>query len=184
MQKTVSLAVALLLPVLVLAGCGGNNARNILGMDRRAPDAYAVSTYAPLQMPSNLSSLPVPAPGVSRPQEVTPQQMARAATGMAPAQVTSAPSAAEHAMLAKAGPAEANVRVAVNKQAARDADTQSGPLDWMLFWREAPQPGVVVDASAEAKRIQAAKAAGQPVTVTATPVIDETGRLGVAREIK
>jgi hypothetical protein len=174
----------LALAVGVLAGCSSNNARNLLGLERRAPDAYAVSTHAPLEIPNNLNNLPAPAPGVARPQEITAQQMARSATGMGAAQVAAAPSAAEQALLAKAGKADPNVRMAVNAQAAEDADTQNGPLDWMLFWREKPPSGVVVDAKAEAERLKAAKAAGQSVTATPTKSIDETGRLGVAKEIQ
>lgn len=184
MPKIVNLALVVALPLSFLAGCSGNNARNLMGLDRRAPDAYAVTTHAPLEVPANLSSLLPPAPGVARPQDITPQQMARAAAGVGAAQTAAAPSVAEQALLAKAGKADPNVRLSVNAQAAEDADLQQGPLDWMLFWRDKPQPGVVVDAKAEAERLKAAKAAGQPVNVTPTKVIDDSGRLGVAKEIQ
>lgn len=176
-----------LIGLVALAGCGDHgSARQVLGLTREAPDAFAVSTHAPLAVPQNLDTqLPAPQPGMARPQEVSPQSMAQNAmfaTGTtAPA---TAPSAAEQALLQQAGPAEANVRTEVNREAARDAAAVSGPLDWVVFWRSKPQPGLAVDAKAEADRIARARAMGEPVTEGATPVLVESGRLRAPEEIK
>ena len=81
-------------------------------------------------------------------------------------------------MLAKAGPAQADIRREVNRQAREDARSQTGPLDWLVFWRDQSQPGVAVDAKAEAERLARNRQAGQPVTAGATPVVQDTGRKG------
>ncbi len=174
----------LLVALVLLSACSGSSARQIIGLDRRAPDAYAVTTQAPLEVPANLVNLPRPQPGAPRPQDVTAQQMARGALGAGTAVVAPAPSAAEQALLAKLGPTDPNVRRAVTTEAEDDADTQSGPLDWMLFWRDKPEPGVVVDAAAEAARLKAAREQGQSVTATPTPVVEDSGRLSVPKEIQ
>ncbi len=59
--------------LVLLSGCSGvgNNAREVLGMDRRAPDAFSVSTHAPLQVPPNLNAaLPLPQPNIPIPARV------------------------------------------------------------------------------------------------------------------
>lgn len=192
--------------VVLLTGCGqaGSNARELLGMDHKAPDAFSISTHAPLEVPVNLdANLPVPQPGAARPQEITPQSRARTVlTGEAlPAvsgrpEVTvsaldgaaspSAPSAAEQALLQQSGAAavDPNIRARVNAEAAEDVKAQHGPLDWLVFWRDKPRPGVAVDAEAEAARIKANQAGGRAATEGATPVIEDSGRLSVPEEIK
>lgn len=176
--------------LLLLAGCSGDNgsARQVLGLDREGPDAFAVSTHAPLAVPGNLDArLPPPQPGMARPQETSVQQTARSAvfnSGATVATSAVAPSAAEQALLQQVGPADANIRGAVNRQADSDASAQSGALDWALFWRSKPQPGVTVDAKAEAERLARARAAGQAATSGPTPVIEESGRLGAPKEIQ
>ena len=178
--------------LVLLSGCGGvgNNAREVLGMDHRAPDAFSVSTHAPLQVPPNLNAaLPLPQPGAPRPQDVTPQSSARTVLtgGTLPAPVNAAaPSAAERVVLQQAGAAATDpaIRARVNAEAAEDADDQRGSLDWLVFWRPTPRPGVAVNAEAEAARLKANREAGRPVTQGATPVTEDSGRLSVPKEIE
>lgn len=191
MRKSLMIT-ALLLSSALLSACGEHgNARQALGIDRQAPDAFAVSTHAPLAVPGQLNApLPAPQPGAARPQDVSAQSMARSAVfdqapaALPPAAGAAAPSAAEQAMLAKAGPAQADIRREVNRQAREDARSQTGPLDWLVFWRDQSQPGVAVDAKAEAERLARNRQAGQPVTAGATPVVQDTGRLSVPKEIQ
>lgn len=176
--------------VLFLAGCGqvGNNARAMMGLDHQAPDAFAVSTHAPLEVPVNLDApLPPPQPGIGRPQEVTPQSLAHSAiAGTTPIAGMTAPSTAEQALLQQAGASrvDPSIRTQVNSEASADASAQTGPLDWVVFWRDKPRPGVAVDAKAEAERLRAARTAGQSAISGATPVIEDSGRLGVPKEIQ
>ncbi len=178
--------------ILLLSGCGqvGSNARAMMGLDHQAPDAFAVSTHAPLEVPANLNApLPPPQPGAARPQEITPQTLAQSAVvGRTPdsAVAATAPSTAEQALLQQAGATQVNstIRTQVNTEASEDAKAQTGPLDWIAFWRDKPRPGVAVDAKAEAERLRAARAAGQSATQGATPVIEDSGRLSVPKEIQ
>lgn len=175
--------------LLMLSGCSGDNgsARQVLGLDREGPDAFAVSTHAPLAVPQQLDArLPVPQPGMARPQEVSVQQTARGVVfnGDGQAITSSAPSVAERTLLQQAGPVDDNVRAIVNREATKDAAAQHGPLDWALFWRSKVQPGVAVDAPAEAERLARARAAGQAATSGPTPVIEDSGRLGAPEEIQ
>lgn len=173
----------------LLAGCGGQgSARQVLGMERKAPDAFAISPQAPLVMPASLDApLPPPQPGMRRPQDVAPTTQARQilAGGGSVAPQT-APSAAERALLARTGAAntDPSVRNVVNTEAAEDADAQHGSLDFLLFWRKDPAPGVVVDPKAEAERLRRNQTAGKPATEGATPVQEDSGRLGAPREIE
>lgn len=187
-NSTVILAVGSL---MLLAACSGDNgsAREILGLDRKAPDAFAVSTHAPLEVPHNLDAqLPAPQPGLERPQEISVQAAAQSAVFNTPVQrgaaAGTAASAGEQALLQQAGQADPNVRLQVNREAAEDAAAQKGYLDWVAFWRDRPQPGVAVNAAAEAERLKNARAAGQGATSTPTPVIEDSGRLGVPKEIQ
>ncbi len=176
---------------MMLSACGGDNgsARELLGLNRKAPDAFAVSTHAPLEVPQNLNGqLPPPQPGMERPQEVSVSAVAQSAVFNTPVQRgasgAASMSAGEQAMLQQAGTADPNVRMEVNREANEDAAAQKGLMDWAVFWRKSPQAGVAVDAAAEAERLKNARAAGQGATSTPTPVIEDSGRLGVPKEIQ
>ena len=175
------------LAALLLSGCGGTTARQVLGMDKRSPDAFAVSPQQPLEVPADLNTLPRPTPGVARPQGTTAQVKAEAALltgGVTPA---AAQSAGEAVFLQQAGAASASpdIRAIVNKEAAKDARTQTkSPLGWMVFWKPKPEAGVVVDAAAEAERLKQNAASGQSPTTGGTPVREDSGRLSVPERIE
>lgn len=63
----------LVLASLVLSGCGGF--RRAVGLDRRAPDEFAVVKEAPLVIPPDFTLRP-PRAGVPRPQELDAQGQA------------------------------------------------------------------------------------------------------------
>lgn len=181
-------SLLLVLPLL-MAGCGqASSARQVLGMEKKAPDAFSVSPHAPLEVPAslNVASLPKPQPGLTRPQEKPISYQAQTAVLPMPVPTAQTASAAEQALLANAGATQVpdDIRLQVNAEAADDADVQSGPMDFLVFWKKNPEPGVVVNAKAEAERLAKAKAAGQPLTAGATPVKEDSGRLGVPKEIK
>lgn len=179
--RLLSLSSALLAATL-LSGCGESNARQMLGMDRSAPDAFAVSPEQPLVVPADLSHLPPPQPGLGRPNSMTPTRMAQGIVnnGTTPAASTTAPSAAEAALLQQTGAAKVSpaIRAEVNQQAKADAKEQTGGwLTPLVFWRDKPQPGVVVDPAAEAARLKKNAAAGAPATSGGTPVTEDSGRI-------
>lgn len=182
MRKSLSCLAVLVL----LAGCGQTgSARQILGLNREAPDAFSVTTHAPLAVPSNLSApLPLPMPGAARPQETSAVTAAQQAVFNAPQTAAEAPSAAEQALLDRAGSADPHVRAMVNREATEDAADQQGTLDWMFFWRADNKPGIAVDAVAEADRLKQNRAAGKPATEGATPVIEDSGLLGAPEAVQ
>jgi hypothetical protein len=70
------LAVASLCSMTLLSGC--DSVRQVVGLDRRGPDEFAVESRAPLTIPPDFELRP-PAPGASRPQEVSAAERARKA---------------------------------------------------------------------------------------------------------
>jgi DUF3035 family protein len=69
------LTVASLCSLTLLSGCGF---RQLIGLDKTGPDEFAVESRAPLTIPPDFELRP-PAPGASRPQEVTAAERARKA---------------------------------------------------------------------------------------------------------
>ena len=67
-------------------------------------------------------------------------------------------------------PAPAGIRNEINRQAV--ADSQNRELtDRLMFWKDEPQPGVVVDPTAEAKRLRENAALGHSTQSGDTPII-------------
>ena len=74
-QGAFLLTVASLCSMTLLSGCGF---RQLIGLDKTGPDEFAVESRAPLTIPPDFELRP-PAPGASRPQEVTAAERARKA---------------------------------------------------------------------------------------------------------
>ena len=72
--RTPLLAVACLCASLLLLGC--SDLRRVVGIDRVAPDEFAVESRAPLTIPPEFELRP-PQPGALRPQEITSADKAR-----------------------------------------------------------------------------------------------------------
>ncbi len=163
-----------------LAGCGSDTART-LGFTRDAPDEFAVTTRAPLSMPPDMTELPPPRPGASRPQEMSVRQQAEAAlvpgavlaTTAAPAR----PSPGESALLAQAGHgAPPDIRRRVDEESLRLDQPDRSFVDRLMFWRPAPQPGTPVDPEREAQRLRENAALGRQPTEGETPIIQQRRR--------
>ena len=169
-------AAAQCLVMLVLTGCGGTDdlARTI-GLTRDVPDEFTVTTRAPLSMPPDFSIRP-PTPGASRPQERSASAAAEAAlspqAALAPA---GAQTAGERALLLAAGPtAPGSIRNDVNKEASLDTGDRK-LTDRLMFWRPAPEPGVIVDPQRESKRLRENAALGQSAEAGDTAIIQRKG---------
>lgn len=96
-----------LIPAVLLSGCfflqGCSSVKKSLGIDRDPPDEFSVvPSIQPLDMPPDFFSLPIPQPGVARPQDV---KAIRANTEkiLGPAQVQSAATPGQKALLEIAG---------------------------------------------------------------------------------
>lgn len=124
-----------------------------LGLDRRAPDEFAVITRAPLEIPGNLNevnALPLPQRGAPRPQETDPQIAAKQAIGI-PVNTNEVVSSGEQSLLSKVGTADPNIRQIVNKEAA-DAPVNKRPVIKRLLGKAgSDEPAATILVPAEEK---------------------------------
>lgn len=173
MSKSARISVCLSVCALALAGC--SNVKETLGMNKRAPDEFAVVTRAPLAMPPDFALRP-PEPGAQRPQETAPRQQARQAlTGRTVGAVAARSdlSSGEQALLSQAGALnlDPTIRQQIDRETTLLAEESRGVVDSIIFWRKPDQPGVIVDPKKEAQRIQQNTALGRPITEGETPII-------------
>jgi hypothetical protein len=169
--------------LMALSACGGaSEFRKQLGVNKAAPDEFAVLRRAPLEVPPpyGADALPLPTPGAPRPQEKPTDQAARQAlTGVQDhkARLPQTMSAAEKTFLLKSGTdqADPNVRDVIDSETAALHDINK-PVAERLFnyGGDASVPSAtVVDAKAEAQRIKDNLAAGKSITDGETPSIEE-----------
>ncbi len=164
---------------LSLAAC--ENAKESLGLDREAPDEFAIVKRAPLEMPPGYDLRP-PQPGAPRPQEATPEQQARqtvfGAQPSAAAAGTPSPSAAstgEAILLQKTGAVnvDPSIRRTLDQETKQLQAEQKPTVDRILSvtGKAYNPPAQVVDAPAEAQRIKQNQTEGKPVTEGETPTV-------------
>ncbi|WP_137181073.1 DUF3035 domain-containing protein [Roseomonas sp. AR75] len=155
------------LPLLALAGCGGDTART-LGFTRDAPDEFQVTTRAPLSVPPRLGELPVPTPGAPRPQDNRDP-----AAILAPGATAAAPSSAERALVAQAGgPVGGDIRRQVDAETLRLDRPPQGTVDRLMNWfNTPPTPGIMVDPTRESQRLRENAALGRETTEGDTPIV-------------
>lgn len=177
----------------LLGGCSGGT-KDIFGRGKSSPDEFAVYARAPLSLPPGYgqrpgAQMPLPAPGTAaeRAALVLPQDEARAAmlgnrgTGPTagggsavtmPAAAGSSPGTM--ALLRRTGALNAtpDIRATVNRETQLLAEADQTFVERLMFWRTPVAYGTVVDASAEARRIQEAQALGEPIVAGQTPTIE------------
>ncbi len=165
---------------LLSAGC--DTVKQELGLDRHTPDEFSVMQRAPLEIPTDLTTLPVPQPGMQRPQDVTAKQQAEKAilgseaktNAVVDSTVATKPSAAENALVNKAGGTpDSNIREKIAAEAGTGEKDNRPVVKRLLGIGSDTVGSKVVDAEAEAKRIQDAKKAGKPITDGKTPSVDD-----------
>jgi hypothetical protein len=170
-------SAGLLASLMLATGCSGLS--EAIGLSRRTPpDEFQVVTNAPLSLPPDFGLRP-PAPGEPGPAEVIAQAQARAAVTGGAAPVPTGTTPGENALLANAGAVgvDPSIRRTVDAESNLEDESASTWLaDLLLFWRDTPPPGQIVDAAAEARRIRENQAAGRPITAGETPVIRRTGQ--------
>ena len=83
------------------------------------------------------------------------------------------PSRGEQALLSQAGTDAANpsIREIVNRESALLADADRSFADKLIFWQEPTQPGVVIDAESEARRLRENAAVGRTPAEGETPIV-------------
>jgi hypothetical protein len=177
---TISRLIVALGVVLALGACEG--VRKQFGLTKQSPDEFRVVSRAPLTLPPDFTLRP-PEPGVPSPQTGSPTDQARRAIFRADApkdQPAEAPppadglSPGERSLLKAAGAdkAEPGIRIALERETNQLNNESDGFLEALVFWRKDAPPGVVIDASAEAKRLRENAALGKAVTAGRTPTIE------------
>ncbi len=164
---------------VLLTGC--SDLRGQLGLNKEAPDEFAVVRRAPLEIPPGISNsaLPPPRPGMPRPQEQSPEELAReTVTGSTSGrEYLQTQSSAENVLLKKAGADEvdSSVRRQIDSE-TRELNDRNVPVVQRLTGvggSGAETSATVVDAEAEFERLKKNKEDGKPVTAGDTPYIDE-----------
>src|SRR5215468_11844115 len=74
--RRAAFAVSLLCPAGALLISGSTDLKKAIGLEKAAPDEFAVESRAPLEMPPDFDLRP-PQPGATRPQEKAADQQAR-----------------------------------------------------------------------------------------------------------
>ena len=166
---------AAIVGVLIVTGCDG--AREAIGIGKQSPDEFAVVTRAPLSMPPDYGLRP-PQPGVDRPQEQKVTDSARdlivkSANSNASTRRVSTASLGETALLSKAGATnpDPSIRREINRESSILATEDDSFTDSLIFWQHRPEPGSIVDADAESKRLRENAALGDAPTKGRTPKI-------------
>jgi len=191
--------------LVLLTGCGGDTAK-ILGFEKEAPDEFQVVSRAPLSLPPDYGLRP-PEPGASRPQEQTPRgeaegvlfgddtQTAARSSGASPVAlrnnnagrilagasgnvVVYTPGDAAFLNRLDVDAAIPDIRMILADDNAILALEDEELIDSLIFWKEKPPPGTIVDAEQERRRIQENAALGRPVTEGETPMIERKKRHG------
>jgi len=166
--------------VLLLAGCSG--VQEQFSLTSTPPDEFKVTTRAPLAVPPDFNLRP-PAPGEPRPQEGTATQQAkqvifRASDTAEPSLEEAMPAdgrtMGERALLveAQADQSQAGIRQVVEQESKTLREDDGYLYDVLVFWRDEEPPGRIINAEAEAKRLQENAALGKPVTAGETPTIE------------
>ncbi len=139
MARTAVPFLVLFAATVVLGGCGGF--RDAVGLNKRAPDEFAVVSKAPLVIPPDYGLRP-PRPGERRPQESSADKRASSAVFGADAnEFAATASPGELALLRYTG--AFNADVAIRAQLRREnrnaeAEEASGLVNRILFWRDKP----------------------------------------------
>ena len=163
--------------LLLLAACSGGSVTRTLGLGSQAPDEFTVTTRAPLSVPPDLAaaSLPTPTPGLARPMDVPLQQQVK--ESLEPQVALNGPqaggsSAGQDALVGAAGgPAAPGIRAELAAQADKDNQAESF-TQRLMFWNGKTDGSTLVDAPAEAARLQQNTGLGKPATSGETPTID------------
>lgn len=158
---------------LGLAACG-SSVQEDLGLKKKAPDEFAVVKRAPLELPPSYSLRP-PEPGAPRPQEQSPVKEARQTVFGEENQKGQVDSDGESLLLdqAGAGIVRPDIRAKVDSESSQIVEDNRPVAEKLLglVGKDSKAPASVVDAKAEAARIQKNAKEGKPITEGETPAI-------------
>jgi len=152
-----------------LSACSGT--KEMLGLEKTAPDEFAVYSRAPLSLPPDYSLKP-PKPGADRPQgEDETLKAERALTGR-----NVQAKADSHAGYQNMSPglksvlentgalnADESIRQTIDRETSAFIEESDSFTDDILFWKNKEAFGTKVDAAKEAQRIREAQALGEHI---------------------
>ena len=165
--------------IVSLSGC--EQTREAFGLQKSAPDEFAVVTRAPLAIPPDYGLRP-PTPGAQRPQETTTKNeakeilLSKSSNGAHSKLRGKNVSRGEAALLGKAGAqnAEPSIREIVSRESSALAARDDQFLTALMFWRNEEQLGTTLDARNESLRLRENAALGDSPVKGTTPVIERT----------
>lgn len=151
----------------------------MLGLDRDAPDEFAVYSRAPLSLPPDYTLKP-PAPGAERPQnetETTKAQRALMGRNMSKADSYAGydnMSPGLRTLLEQTGALNADpaIRQVVDRETSAFISESDSFTKELMFWKNQEPFGTKVDPAKEAQRIREAQALGEPVDGAGAVVIE------------
>ncbi|NVK17101.1 MAG: DUF3035 domain-containing protein [Methylocystaceae bacterium] len=174
--------LALAFASVALTAC--SSTKEMLGLEKSAPDEFAVYSRAPLSLPPDYSLKP-PTPGAERPQKEDETHRAqRALTGRDVAAKTNNADSYENmspglrSILQETGAvnADPSIRKIIDRETSAFIEESQTFTEDLMFWKDKAEFGTKVDAAAEAQRIREAQALGEK--------IDGSGAIIIEREEK
>lgn len=173
-MKTKTLALLLTLSSLgMVTACSG--AKEKLGLNKKAPNEFAVVKRAPLSMPPGFQLDP-PKPGAPRPQEQTPNEQAKQAIFGSNEDVASyQPSSSEELFLQQAGAdiIQNDIRKKVDQESTEYDHSKTPVVKRLLNFGESKPPADIINARKELERLKKNQAEGKALTDGETPTINE-----------
>ncbi len=183
MASSLKIASVAAVLAVTLNACG-SNVGEVLGLENKPPDEFSVVKRAPLTLPPDYGLRP-PEPGKAERNAVTPRDNARQAVlgseslserdkqKIIQARKAAGQDASELALLNQADALNASpeIRQVVNEESQALAEEQENFVDDLLFWKDPEEPGAIVDATEENRRLQENAGLGKPVTEGDTPTI-------------
>ena len=192
--RSIIMGVALSAFILPLSACDGQNARDILGLGRKAPDEFRVVSRPPLSTPPDFQlrppsenegdSIGLPPADYQARKLITEgkdvsdidydyrRKMGAGQHAVGVVDAYAVGSDADKSLLTRAGitKADPQIRERINQDV--QAQKEAGK-NWLI-----PQKGeeVIVDAEKEKARIEANKEAGKAITEGETPMIEPAER--------
>lgn len=147
------LILSFLLVPFALTACG-HNVKKSLGLERNAPDEFAVMNRAPLTMPPNFNLMP-PTPGAKSPQEALAANDAQdLVLGDQAASTNPGNSAGQAALLSQAGANKNNAAVRQELAKPQTSTTEKSSVVQKLGLVGSGQSNDELDATDEAARLQ------------------------------
>jgi len=193
-MKNWMIAAAMLPLMMSLSACEGQNARDILGLGRKAPDEFRVVSRPPLSTPPDFQlrppvdgednfglppadlqakSLIVDEKDISNIDYDYRRKMGGAETAVGVVDAYSVQSDADKALLSRAGASGADPNIRERIYQERDTEQKEAESNWLIPTAEGDP---IVDSAAEKQRLKENAEMGKPVTAGETPVIEPKER--------